>query len=719
MEVIVAGAMMGVISLGVMQLTQNANKTSKAVGQQIEMLDLQVSLKRALSNQAGCTASLAGVNVGGAGPNLGTGVDINNIFRADGVTTAITRNQRYGFGSGAVIVTDIEAIRWLDSGQPAINNRRFGSVQVAFEVTKGNASASDASHATSSYGTRRVVKFSDVISVSIDDGTNQITSCYQDQNQFVTAACNAMGGQFNTLRGLCENIQIQNSSTNGVGNLDANGARQFAIIARSAIPNAAGNDEGSIKADGGIVIGDPFGDKPATLPTTGGIGDTNGPGIGNAVIGNSVTVVDATDGAVDDLASDIGEGAALVQGGFRVGYIPVAGIKPPLVDGDGHFAGSLTAMSGLSVGMIKPPALAAGDAIVTSQMTLGTGGIPTPGEAFRSVGGSLHSLNGRSAVHMNANGNTNSSIDLNGNNAFPLQLRELGNVRFQVGEDGSIQTSQGTGADLRFQVSSTGQIDVFRSGSGNPPRLSLATGAAGALYRPSLIYNQPRYSGNLGIAGQEMEITTKEWVLGAIYHALSDSFDYTNLLTGLSETIQDSPFEAVAAAICDNFRVRNQATGGFTAGSWSGGNCNVTSFVCGDSTGQRCATHYATNYNATGSISATGNLNVSGTSNLRGNVRISQNGGNLIVYRVATFNSTITASGQIRSLARTRGANIYGDTRVYGGGGGVSNGICGIAGCATRFGNQRCVGGVVIGIANGRLICGKPGGGGINPTYGP
>lgn len=724
-EVMVAAGMLGVVSLGVMQVTQNANKTAKGVSQQVEIQDMLNKVNRAMTSQSACrwTLGTAGpnpnVNVTSIGADFNGGFDVNDVYgnqRLSGTyPLIIDSGVTYGEGANSITADAVRVFGYVETGGP-LNGQRFGTVSVGVRFKKGRATTSEAKHKKSSFGTQLVTKVFDSINVVVDDASNNVTDCYADQNQFLEASCQMLSGTFNTGNGLCESISINNESA---------GTGVFSIIANTADTSTAGDltDDGGIKAEGGLVVGDPY------------TNDTTSPGVGNAVIGNALTVIDAGLALTTELSDiETNGGSGIMQGSFRVGYLPAAPAKPVLAPGDFHATGQGVFRRSLGIGPgavagtgVTPPANN-GDVKLTGALRIGSTADPVAGEALRADGGRIefeNDTNTSAAVvksrvsfnRANAIDASASDIDFNLNAATMMRSQENGITKFIVGTNGAI-TVQNTDVDPRFTVDSNGTISVKR-GVATKMVLGgiLPSGSASDAYRPSYIYNMPAYGSGTLDATARREIPTKKWVLDAIYNSLSDSLDLGTLMQTVSSAITDNPFQAVLATICANIRVNN-TVGGTTTGSMAGGNCTVNTTVCGmDGGAGRCSTHYSQNYQATGSAT------VYGTSNLRGSVTLNQDGGSLRVYGTSRFDRYINTYGAgsyifARNAAVYAGTFVYGTTYVRGRGTAKTglSGICGETGCATRFGRYKCsAGGVVLGIANGRLICGRVGGGGSSP----
>jgi len=722
-EVMVAAGMMGALSLVVVNLSKTANKTTKTISQTVEITEIHSTVLRALSIESACQETMTRSTSGGPALNVnditGSPQPIINIYGKITqlgtfpvvITSDPTDNNadgkpdnEYGDQAGTINVQGIQVENYVQTGTSAAAGERYGSVDIRITYRKGHQSAAlnDNIIKDGSFGGVNATKIIRGVQV-VATTAGAVVSCRADSSQFLQAACDMFSGELlsSTVSSgfKCHNIKLFNTPDAGTGNIN----NKFSVIGRHDGANP--NSEGSIKAEGGLVVGS--GGPDAQFNT-----DTTAPGLGNALIQNALTVGPVGNyNATTQLGANSGN--ALVQG--RMLIAGSNAIVPPAV-GATSAAGDLFVARGLTVGptmtagntaenpgdlvvqnngLVQQDLTVSSDALVQNSFYVG----PFPSAAFtdkvKIVGANLAAS---SALNV-----TNGSVTMaNGATATNINTVKAAGTTVSLNSVAGMPIAAGSAANPEFNVKASGEI-VLKSGASTVMDLATGTGAG---YRPSHIYNMPAYTSGSFSGNEDKEIPTKRWVMQAVYNSLTDQLDLGNLMAAVS-TIASQPFDAIMMAICDNIKVTTQVSVG--AGSYSYGtpNCNINAQVCGDTAGARCATHYTTNYNATGTLS------VSGVAAFGSNVSIAGN--------LTTNGSYIYASGgYIRAASYVRGDSyVYGGTYVQAGGGSPTglSGICGAVGCATKFGRYACSGGgVVIGIANGHLVCAKVGGGASSPV---
>jgi type II secretory pathway pseudopilin PulG len=685
-EVMVAAGMLGLLSLAIMQITQNANKVTKSVSQKVEMTQLFSNVQRALTDSDACTQTFTAANpnvvlinnLGATGArNVLFGSKAGTVF-----TKALISGMEYGKGtSGAVTVKSITVMNWTKTGEDTSADETYGTVDLEVRLSRGHASATDETIKVSSFGMREVAKRFP-INIAVRTSTNAVKSCFTGNASTLSEACKMFDGELISAGGdlKCHNIKIVN--TDDAASTE-NQTRKYSIIARGAptLPNG----QGSMKAEGGLVVGS--------------ADDT-----GNVYSKDDQEVVGP------------GNGLAFIQNGLFVGTDPTKGTIP---------TGGAQLLGNLEVG-VTGDSDAIGHANITGTLKILNEGNTDPENdpAVMVTDGKVLFENGstaKSSVEINKRKDSNGKIKLNGSPGTPIEVREGSNLIFTVNEDGYVGIRPNTGTialgveDVngrkRLKLETDGSVRVMSS-DGAQERIVLGGKTSGS-YRASYIYNMPEYSSSSLSNEEQSEIPTKKWVLGALYHFLSDEVDFNSLVPIIQQAISSNPFDAVAKYVCQTMRVRVNG-GAIASGVWSGGTCSINVSAafnaCGTSASNRCAAHYSVSYNASGSIYASSQIRAGGEIRADGHLRGMRN---LYLSGRAYIYSHLDVSGRIytpsyifaRSYIRGYGASKY-----------SLAGVCGRYGCASRFGRQRCSnGGFVIGIANGRLVCGRNNGGGTGP----
>lgn len=740
-EVMVAAGMMGALSLVLVNISSNANKTTKSISTTVEVTEVHALVVRSLQIESACTETMTRSTSGGPALDVdnlgGAGQAIANIYgrltqagtypviitsnNTDGPDADTRPDNEIGDGQGTIHINSITVHNYNQTSVSAAAAERYGTVDVTVAYRRGHVNAAANAVQNNTYGNIDIVKTIRNVGV-VATTAGAVKSCRADESQFLQAACDMLNGELDvsTVSGgfKCHNIKLFNTPDAG----DTNQLVKYSIIARHSGNTAAINDsQGSIKAEGGLVVGNEDLVALTFAQKAPFIDETIGPGRGNALIqnaltvGNDATVLSSGAGNAriqtaltvgnDSANTSAGTGNAIIQNGLTVGPINLAAYK-------GTAQGNLHVHNDLVVGheALAAPYLLSGGNIISNndiyardslwvgvqgvngaaivaptERALITGSNAANAVSLRTTQGStifdnpLNTSANYSSLQVNTVNNTNNTVHINSvtGTQIPLAInnRATGNYNFWVDQNGTVKVFNGAG---------TAAANEYIS-------LADTSGQIGA-YRPSYIRNMPAYSSGTLTVAQQQEIPTKKWVIDAVYNSLSDDLDTTQLLASISSTIAAQPFDSILRALCDNFRVTNQANISFASSGYGGGNCDIQFSVCGSATTNRCASHFSGSYDATGNINAGGNLTVSGSATIGINAQVN---GVLNVYG---------------SYIYSRNGYVAAQTYVIGHGVGTSNaGICGTGGgtnCATRFGRWHCgPGGVMVGIANGRILC--------------
>lgn len=197
-EVMVAAGMLGVISLGMMQLTKNTNQQQKKVVQDFSVNEVVFAMQNTLRDKGSCEATFEGVSVTAATPAL----TIRKRDKAGVVSTVFSPGQIVGQNSeGRMQITSI-VLQSFANGTP-------GTATVRVTFTRQNA------FAQATLGQQTVVRD---IAVKISEGGNNLLNfgvvgngdgCYADEDYYVDAACSSLGGLIDPVDAACKDISIQ------------------------------------------------------------------------------------------------------------------------------------------------------------------------------------------------------------------------------------------------------------------------------------------------------------------------------------------------------------------------------------------------------------------------------------------------------------------------------------------------------------------------------
>tara|TARA_R110002072_G_scaffold534_2_gene3528 strand:+ start:66175 stop:68412 length:2238 start_codon:yes stop_codon:yes gene_type:complete len=415
-EVMVAAGLLGVVSLGVMQVMQNISKGSKKMEQDAEKSSVSLTLNSVLKNQDNCAAWLGGLTVTTAGtaiPEIRTTPTAATPFMTVGTVYGqgtkaaqrVTALQLFGFKTGAGVADNSIApagyTQYQYTDGAGLQTRRRGTVEVRVTLNKGHAGASADGVARSSFGgAQSVIRMNlEVVTTT----ANVIESCFGDSDQFSTAACNALGGSLAN-DGTCRNIVIQNDSSRAIPATAASvsESNRFAMTVKGPVVFFGEDDNLTTGAaddgleDGGVIIaidqGD-LGDTNATAPT------------GTGPSGTIVVTDDRDSGDLD------------VQGRVRIGFGGVTADQNLVGNGELQVQRNTILQGNVSIGNVAVPAYATtnneatdltnGFLVVEANTTTSNLGVGEPARPFPANSGYLDvaldaDINQDLMVHRNA-----------------------------------------------------------------------------------------------------------------------------------------------------------------------------------------------------------------------------------------------------------------------------------------------------------------------------
>lgn len=350
-EILVAAAMLGVVSLGVMQLTKNVTRTGKRMAQDSTALQIRMELAQILQNETACMNSIGGLTVDGAAQAVAALRDENNrVIVRPGQILGTTNNAGITGGPGAMTVLNITARGFRDLGSnnyglvgpPFVAESwvgpppgRMGIVDIRVIARKGsNAALTDQQVSEASIGSANyIIDFRVRAAINGAAGAGVIQSCFGNANAFVEAACIALGGVIDNATGRCAEITILNLNDGTptdagieVDGLHVDDFQNNASVGTADLqaPGPAGQPNGGLLVGNTIpAIGGPVPQSgDATINRSIGVG-VNAPGLvgvgaGDAWINSGLNV--------GTLAFPIGDGAAVIENSLGVGMAaPAAG----------------------------------------------------------------------------------------------------------------------------------------------------------------------------------------------------------------------------------------------------------------------------------------------------------------------------------------------------------------------------------------------------------
>ena len=286
-EVMVALGILGTISLGVMKVSENMNRTGKNMGQQLDAVQLSSKVQSLLRDKDVCNNTFAGRTLGNdlvatnGGIIDGEGqivVGLNTQYGNLTITGMFFQEVSGPMGTSTIPNPD------ATSPQPYIDViKRTGRIRL--ELKKGTHTEDDINKKTT-IGTLEIFKFFEMMFYV--NPANEIISCYTDNAQYVEAACNSLEG---TLHGaLCRSINIYDTplspppATGGPGNPANPLAATFHGNVTITNVDASGGGAGNLVVHGNTTLGDQATDLTRIM--------------GNSIIGNQVSNTLVVNGTV-------------------------------------------------------------------------------------------------------------------------------------------------------------------------------------------------------------------------------------------------------------------------------------------------------------------------------------------------------------------------------------------------------------------------------------
>lgn len=220
-EVMVAAGLIGVLSVALVNMIGNINRTSKRASQ---VFNIQQEIQRMsgiLADQDSCEKTFTGESFGGTAS--GSSFSFNQINRSDGPNPAdfdviYQLDQELGGTDGIVHIEEMTATTTTGPGPVYLQNglnvtKVDASIRVRFQ--KGRVGANIDNVKKSSAGATDIARDFPV-SFVVNAATGAVVSCYGSQNQFSDAVCDALGGEIDA-NGDCTQVELKSRVAGTVG----------------------------------------------------------------------------------------------------------------------------------------------------------------------------------------------------------------------------------------------------------------------------------------------------------------------------------------------------------------------------------------------------------------------------------------------------------------------------------------------------------------------
>jgi prepilin-type N-terminal cleavage/methylation domain-containing protein len=536
-EVMVVAGMVAGLSLAIMQMTKNASKSVKKMSQDMEINEKLNEIRNALKESTGCTATFTTPGFSLTGTGFTTGLVVPNIRKVVGsspgvpvvVATTTAGSNEYANGtSGAFTITEMKLAGFVSSLPGVVpvtydrdttlepptasitttvapTARRQGTAILRITFTKGHFNSA-LNQNDVSYGGATITK--DIsLSMIVNDVTKAILSCASDNESYVKAACEALGGVING--SLCVGIDVAATGT-VPGTIDnANVPATFQTNTSDAIVRiinqTAGGGTKEIVATG---TGSTTGAGKLTFGTTASkqmvIDSTGLVGIGTF---NPVSILEVRSTGIENAQFTLPAGNTRIRLG-----------RPGTLADDNGIIGWDDTLKQLQFYISGETAGAA--------LNIANGG--NVGIGTTAPAGSLH---------IDGPGDANAELKVTDSAATGIELRSTGNSATYIDFARNSTSSTGVGApadfngrisynetganDMRFYTNATERVEINSAGNVGIGVAATAT-------------NQIEVAGNMntladitaigGVSTDPRRFVTKEWVTAALSGTLASTW---------------------------------------------------------------------------------------------------------------------------------------------------------------------------------------------------
>jgi type II secretory pathway component PulJ len=538
-EVMVAAGMLSVISLGLMQVMNNATKGSKKIAQDAEISEVVAVIRKQMRDQTSCNNTIGGRSFGD------TGIDIRNtsnnvIFAAD---------SEYGVGNSRFILKEVELTGYVDPNNPLVAGGRLLTNNGAAEGTvldaagapidfgkavldltfirvfaTGTTNADDTKAQNVTYGGNTLRK--QILVTVVYDGT--VVNCLADEQAYLAESCQAMGGALEGTH--CKNVSFSPSA----GLAGADFARPAGV---PGFTSPAEEPSLSVSGSAGIT---PAGG--ATNAAKGNLSLNSGAisqagmnglaGTSNLGVGGSVGVGQLSTGQAGDMSTSKSLVVGTINAGFAQPplYLPQNAVNIARNDGQMRIKRSLSIGNGLAMAASGED----GDLKVKRAIAIGNGIAP----------GSSGTLRVNNSVAIGA-GVVPSTAD------GDLQVKRaigVGNGYTAQAVDGLVTAKRGLSVGSNANVGVAGEIR--------------STGAFTTRVFDGRISTTKRYLNNTQAnAVPGTDFITREWVNWAISSTFGNNDQAASAIAGYLNTIgsTNDAYDSIRRAICSTIRVNGAA----------------------------------------------------------------------------------------------------------------------------------------------------------------
>lgn len=215
-QVVISAGLAGAVALGLVQLQKNAQTSQNTIMKNYETLQIITAAENTLRSKSSCMASLGGSS---SSPGNPLSQPITQIVKRSslGDRVILEVNKEYtGQGQGGKVrISDISFAR--DGGSLDFTNTQAltgdrWAVTIDLIITL-DKSASNSREGVKGFGgqvvNRRLRDFTFVVDNSGGNLENApVLDCYSAEDEYVEAACSALGGTINNTTGKCDDLVV-------------------------------------------------------------------------------------------------------------------------------------------------------------------------------------------------------------------------------------------------------------------------------------------------------------------------------------------------------------------------------------------------------------------------------------------------------------------------------------------------------------------------------
>lgn len=547
-EIMIAAGMMGIVSVGVMNLVQDSTKANKGMTMNFEINQISQAIEGHLRDDVACRNTLVGLNPNGAGTAVTSILDKNNIvvFRGD-CTLGAPGNCTYGAAGGRIFIRSMRLEQFQVAAQPFNNSTNQATLSVTFQKGPAiglNWGALSQAQRTAiknlSPGEGEFVKYFRV-NVRRSTGAapdvqtvNTVEDCVTERDDFLAGACAMLGG-FRPTPGAAINPA---TDTGIIQNVTIGGqvlphCKQVVFATWGVTPTTA--DYAAWAGSSNVLTADGRAQVTGLLQVE-----------GNVQADSTLTV---------GTAAVPGAGSARVENDVRIDRSLGIGVAAPGAGntGDARLAGSLgvgVAASGTAGRINTSDDVTVGGDLTISGTTTGTGNA---------------SFQANLGVGVAAPGGTNGSVRLNNSLSVGVLAPPTGAGDVQItgslgiGSANTPETTDGRVKATRMRVMNGGRMTINDDG--------VWPSGTERLY----------VNGDIKIVQATNDTDTDHaasigWVANKIARTLAPSAAQITSIT--NDIIQALPSQVglgvIKQRVCTTMRIRN-TSGSYTTGVWSAG----------------------------------------------------------------------------------------------------------------------------------------------------